>query len=129
MDFWERNGAEYCDWYYDADVPAHYHLCAPQQEAHDPLMWEVKPEATLAYKRRLAKMRDSDRQPRSREERILPEGLALHLRAGDDPGLVPVREENRVTVEPAGIRGLVAALANAVADLTKVRANCGVHHA
>ena len=49
--------------------------------------------------------------------------------AGDDPALVLVEGENRVTVELANVKALVAALTDAAAVLTEVLASGGVFHA
>jgi hypothetical protein len=62
------------------------------------------------------------------EVRTLPGGLALELRAGDDPALVLVQGENRVRVDLAHVKALVAALAEAAADLAGVLAAGGVYH-
>jgi hypothetical protein len=61
--------------------------------------------------------------------RELPNGLALELRAGDDPALVLVQGENRVRVELTQVKALVAALVDAAADLAEVLASGGVYHA
>jgi hypothetical protein len=50
------------------------------------------------------------------EVRPLPGGLALELRAGDKPALVLAQGENRVRVEMAHVKSLVAALAEAAAE-------------
>jgi hypothetical protein len=63
------------------------------------------------------------------EVRELPGGVALELRAGDDPALALVQGENRVRVELAHVRELVAALVDAAADLAGVLAAGGVYHA
>ena len=51
------------------------------------------------------------------EKRTLPSGLALEMLAGDDPALVLAQGENRVRVELANVKTLVAALTDAAADL------------
>jgi hypothetical protein len=63
------------------------------------------------------------------EVRGLPSGLALELQAGDDPALVLAQGDNRVRVELAHVKALVAALTDAAADLAEVLASGGVYHA
>ena len=63
------------------------------------------------------------------EVRSLDGGLALELRAGDEPALVLVQGENRVRVDLAHSKALVAALTDAAADLAEVLASGGVYHA
>lgn len=52
----------------------------------------------------------------------LPNGAVLELRAGDEPALVLVQGKNQVKVELAHVKGLVAALVEAAADLAEVLA-------
>ena len=63
------------------------------------------------------------------EVRELPDGLALELRAGDVPALVLTQGENRISVELAHVKGLVAALVAGAADLAEVLAAGGEYHA
>jgi hypothetical protein len=67
--------------------------------------------------------------PRLREARPLPDGLTLELWGGDTPALVLAQGENRVRVELARVKGLVAALTDAAADLAEVLPAGGVYHA
>ena len=63
------------------------------------------------------------------EARELPGGLALELRAGDDPALVLVQGDNRVRVELDRVKAVVGALVDAAADLVEVLASGGMYHA
>ena len=63
------------------------------------------------------------------EVRELPDGVALELRAGDDPAVVLAQGEDRVRVELANVKAVVAALTDAAADLAEVLASGGVYHA
>lgn len=53
------------------------------------------------------------------ESRTLPDGITLELRAGDNPALVLVQGENRVQVELAHVKAVVAALAGGAVDLAE----------
>ncbi len=61
--------------------------------------------------------------------RDLPGGLTLEVRGGDKPTLVLAQGENRVRVDLAHVKALVAALVDAAADLVEVLAVGGVFHA
>ena len=63
------------------------------------------------------------------EVRETPSKLTLELQAGDDPALILAQGENRVRVDLAHIKPLVAALTDAAADLAEVLAAGGVYHA
>jgi hypothetical protein len=63
------------------------------------------------------------------EVRSLPDGITLELRAGDDPALVLVQGENRVRMELAHVKAVVAVLAGAVVGLTTLLATGGQYHA
>jgi hypothetical protein len=63
------------------------------------------------------------------EMRELPGGLALGLRAGDDPVLVLAQGENRVRVELAHVKLVVAGLVDGATDLAEVLAAGGRYHA
>jgi hypothetical protein len=63
------------------------------------------------------------------EVRELPSGLAPELRGGDVPALVLVQGEDRVRVELAHVKAVVAALADAAADLAELLAAGGTYHA
>jgi hypothetical protein len=63
------------------------------------------------------------------EVRALPTGLSLELHGGGDPALVLAQGENRVRVELAQVKSLMAALADAAADLAELLAGGGVYHA
>jgi hypothetical protein len=63
------------------------------------------------------------------EARPLPDGITLELRAGDHPTLVLVQGENRVQVELAHAKVVVAALVDAAADLAILLATGGQYHA
>ena len=62
------------------------------------------------------------------ERRDLPGDLALELHAGEAPALLLVQGKNRVRVDLSNVKGLVAALADAAADLAEVLAAGGVYH-
>lgn len=51
------------------------------------------------------------------------------MKAGEDPALALTQRDNRVRVELAQVKALVAALTNADADLVGVLAGNGTHHA
>ena len=73
---------------------------------------------------------DSDvAHPELWEVRDLPDDLALELHAGDRPALVLVQGKNHVQVELSRVKGLVAALTDAAADLAELLAAGGVYHA
>ena len=61
------------------------------------------------------------------EKRTLASGLAVEMQAGDDPALVLAQGEDRVRVELANVKTLVAALTDAAADLVEVLASGGVY--
>jgi hypothetical protein len=61
--------------------------------------------------------------------RRLPDGLTLELQAGNNPALVLALGDNRVRVDLANAKALVAALTDAAAELAEVLASGGVHHA
>ena len=61
--------------------------------------------------------------------RTLPGGLALELRAGDDPALVIVQDGDRVRMELPHVKAVIAALGDAAADLAEVLASGGVYQA
>jgi ribosomal protein L12E/L44/L45/RPP1/RPP2 len=63
------------------------------------------------------------------EMRTLPGALALEFRGEDKPALVLVQGDNRVRVELARVKALVAALTDAAADLAELLASGGVYHA
>ena len=63
------------------------------------------------------------------EVRTLPDGLTLELRAGASPALVLAQGENRVRVELAHVKVVVAALADGAVDLAEVVAVGDVYHA
>jgi len=63
------------------------------------------------------------------EVRTLPDGLALELRGGDKPGLVLVQGSDRVIVELAHVKTVIAAMGDAAEDLAAVLAAGGVYHA
>jgi hypothetical protein len=63
------------------------------------------------------------------EVRELPGDLALEMRGGDKPALVLVQGENRVRIELAHAKVLVAALTDAAAGLAELLASDGVYHA
>ena len=63
------------------------------------------------------------------EVRTLHGGLSLELRGGEKPALVIVQGSDRVRVELADVKSVVAALVNAAADLVGVLATGGVYHA
>ena len=63
------------------------------------------------------------------EVRELPGGLTLELHAGDSPALVLVQGEKRVRVELSRVKGLVAALTDAAAELAELLAAGGKYHA
>ena len=56
------------------------------------------------------------------EVRELPSDVTLELRAGDDPALELAQGKVRVRVELAPVKGVVAALVGAAADLAQGRA-------
>ena len=56
------------------------------------------------------------------EVRPMPGGLALELHGGDKPALVIVQGSDRVRVELADVKLVVAAMADAAADLAGVLA-------
>ena len=53
------------------------------------------------------------------ESRTLPDDITLELRAGDNPALILLQGENRVQVGLAHVKGVVAAMADAAADLAE----------
>ena len=59
----------------------------------------------------------------------MPGGLALELRAGDDPALVIVQDGDRVRMELPHVKAVIAALGDAAADLAEVLASGGVYQA
>jgi len=59
------------------------------------------------------------------EVRRLHEGLSVELRGGDKPALVIVQGSERVRVELAEVKLVVATLAEAAADLAGVLARAG----
>ena len=63
------------------------------------------------------------------EVREVSSELALELRAGHTPVLVPAQDTDRVTVELAHIKALGVALTEAAADLAEVLTAGGVYHA
>ncbi|MFC2023488.1 hypothetical protein ACFLT5_01985 [Chloroflexota bacterium] len=63
------------------------------------------------------------------EVRELPRGAVLELRAGDKPALVLAQGENRLSVELAQVKAVVAALVDGAADLAEVLATGGMYHA
>ena len=63
------------------------------------------------------------------EVRTLHSGLSLELRGGEKPALVIVQGSDRVRVELADVKTVVAAMADAAADLAGVLAAGGVYHA
>lgn len=63
------------------------------------------------------------------EARPLPDGVTLELRAGNDPALVLVQGENRVQIDLAYAKEVVAALVDPAADLTTFLAAGGQYHA
>jgi hypothetical protein len=56
------------------------------------------------------------------EVRQLPGGAALELRAGERPALVLAQGENRVSVELAHVKAVVAALVDGAADSAQMEA-------
>jgi hypothetical protein len=63
------------------------------------------------------------------EVRTLPDGLALELRGGDKPALVIVQGSDRVRVDLADAKAVIAALGDVAADLARLLAAYGVCHA
>ena len=63
------------------------------------------------------------------EVRTLPDGLALELRGGDKPALVIVQGSDRVKVELAYFKTVIAVMGNPAADLAGVLAVGGRYHA
>lgn len=63
------------------------------------------------------------------EVRRLRGGLSVELRGGEKPALVLVQGEDRVRVELADVKVVMAAMGDAAADLAGVLAAGGVYHA
>jgi hypothetical protein len=63
------------------------------------------------------------------EVRDLPGGLTLEMRGGSEPALVLVRGDNRVQVALVHVKGVVAALTDAAAELAELLAAGGRFHA
>jgi len=63
------------------------------------------------------------------EVRTLHGRLSLDLRGGAKPALVLVQGGERVNVEPADVKAVVAGIVDAAADLAGVLATGGVDHA
>jgi hypothetical protein len=63
------------------------------------------------------------------EVRTLHGGLSVELRGGEKAALVLVQGGDRVRVELADVKTVVAAMADAAADLAGVLAAGGVYHA
>ena len=63
------------------------------------------------------------------EVRTVRGEVNLELRGGEKPALVIVQGEDRVRVELADVKAVVAAMADAAADLAGVLAAGGVYHA
>lgn len=63
------------------------------------------------------------------EVRDLTDDLTLELRAGDSPSLVLVQDGDRIRVELANVKAVVAALTDAAADLAELLTADGVYHA
>jgi hypothetical protein len=61
--------------------------------------------------------------------RDLRVGLALELRAGDNPSLVLAQGDTRISLQLADVKSVVAVLTDAEADLAEVLAAGGVYHA
>jgi hypothetical protein len=60
------------------------------------------------------------------EVRTWPAGLSVELRGGDDPALVLVQSSDRVTVDLAHVKAVIAAVGDAAAGLAGVLAVGGV---
>jgi hypothetical protein len=67
--------------------------------------------------------------PNPWEVRTLPGDVHLEMWGGDVPALVMAQGENRIRVELAHVKGLVAGLVDAAADLAEVLAAGGSYHA
>jgi hypothetical protein len=63
------------------------------------------------------------------ESRPLLDGIVLEMQAGDTPALILVQDENRVRIELAHVKAMLAALAGAAANLTTILATGGEYHA
>lgn len=63
------------------------------------------------------------------ETRELPGEISLELRAGDHPALELTQGEDRVHVELALARHVIAALTDAAADVAEFLAAGGTYHA
>ena len=63
------------------------------------------------------------------ESRTLPDGITLELRAGDNPAMIIVQGKDRIQVELAHVKDMVAMLADGAADLAGLLAVGGKYHA